>query len=435
MEKYLISFLWDLLRIFFDCSACLLGYQILGGFSFSKKKIKWLVVIGSIMILYLLFLASFPSTYKEPLCILLFSLIHLLVEPPNRKRALAIYPFIYLATSAISVTLLMFEGVLINGKIIHLIYSDFYSFLLVNACMLAILSGILYYRKKYNANPIELTIRQYIIFYTKVFATVIILGAWQYVAIHFDNSRTFVAIGSCTSIACLLLLYLVVYQAFLNTNRRLLEEKQRLQDKFYQMQQVYLKNKIKQDKQLRKFRHDYQAHMIILNTLIEKQDYTVLKNYLKKMNEYSLLENQKRYTGNLIIDSLLENSLGQAKSKGIKVTIYGHLPLELETDSYDLSVVFYNLFKNALEAAEKMPVNQRWIEITVSEFTKCRPYLSIVNPVNHPIKIEDNTIVTSKHDTINHGLGLRNVKDIAKKYDNQFNLFYKQGTVIAEIFL
>ena len=435
MEKYLISFLWDLLRIFFDCSACLLGYQILGGFSFSKKKIKWLVVIGSIMILYLLFLASFPSTYKEPLCILLFSLIHLLVEPPNRKRALAIYPFIYLATSAISVTLLMFEGVLINGKIIHLIYSDFYSFLLVNACMLAILSGILYYRKKYNANPIELTIRQYIIFYTTVFATVIILGSWQYIAIHLDTSRIFVALGSCTSIACLLLLYLVVYQAFLNTNHRLLEEKQRLQDKFYQMQQVYLKNKIKQDKQLRKFRHDYQAHMIILNTLIEKQDYTVLKNYLKKMNEYSLLENQKRYTGNLIIDSLLENSLGQAKSKGIKVTIYGHLPLELETDSYDLSVVFYNLFKNALEAAEKMPVNQRWIEITVSEFTKCRPYLSIVNPVNHPIKIEDNTIVTSKHDTINHGLGLRNVKDIAKKYDNQFNLFYKQGTVIAEIFL
>lgn len=182
MEKHLISFLWDLLRIFFDCSACLLGYQILGGFSFSKKKIKWLVVIGSIMILYLLFLASFPSTYKEPLCILLFSLIHLLVEPPNRKRALAIYPFIYLATSAISVTLLMFEGVLINGKIIHLIYSEFYSFLLVNACMLAILLGILYYRKKYNANPIELTIRQYIIFYTTVFATVIILGSWQYVA-------------------------------------------------------------------------------------------------------------------------------------------------------------------------------------------------------------------------------------------------------------
>lgn len=435
MEKHLISFLWDLLRIFFDCSACLLGYQILGGFSFSKKKIKWLVVIGSIMILYLLFLASFPSTYKEPLCILLFSLIHLLVEPPNRKRALAIYPFIYLATSAISVTLLMFEGVLINGKIIHLIYSDFYSFLLVNACMLAILFGILYYRKKYNANPIELTIRQYIIFYTTVFATVIILGSWQYVAIHLDTSRIFVALGSCTSIACLLLLYLVVYQAFLNTNHRLLEEKQRLQDKFYQMQQVYLKNKIKQDKQLRKFRHDYQAHMIILNTLIEKQDYTVLKNYLKKMNEYSLLENQKRYTGNLIIDSLLENSLAQAKSKGIKVTIYGYLPLELETDSYDLSVVFYNLFKNALEAAEKMPINQRWIEITVSEFTKCRPYLSIVNPVNHPIKIEDNSIVTSKHDTINHGLGLRNVKDIAKKYDNQFNLFYKQGTVIAEIFL
>ena len=435
MEKHLIPFLWDLLRIFFDCSACLLGYQILGGFSFSKKKIKWLVVIGSIMILYLLFLASFPSTYKEPLCILLFSLIHLLVEPPNRKRALAIYPFIYLATSAISVTLLMFEGVLLNGKIIHLIYSDFYSFLLVNACMLAILFCILYYRKKYNANPIELTIRQYIIFYTTVFATLTILGAWQYVAIHLDTSRIFIALGSCTSIACLLLLYLVVYQAFLNTNRRLLEEKQGLQDKFYQMQQEYLKNKIKQDKQLRKFRHDYQAHMIILNTLIEKQDYTVLKNYLKKMNEYSLLENQKRYTGNLIIDSLLENSLGQAKSRGIKVTIYGHLPLELETDSYDLSVVFYNLFKNALEAAEKMPVNQRWIEITVSEFTKCRPYLSIVNPVNHPIKIEDNTIVTSKHDTINHGLGLRNVKDIAKKYDNQFNLFYKQGTVIAEIFL
>ena len=293
MEKYLIPFLWDLLRIFFDCSACLLGYQILGGFSFSKNMTKWLVVTGGMTAIYFLFLDALSPTYKEPLCILLFSLIHLLVEPPNRKRALAIYPFIYLATSAISVTLLMFEGVLINGKIIHLIYSDFYSFLLVNACTLAILFGILYYRKKYNANPIELTIRQYSIFYTTVFATLAILGAWQYVAIHFDNSRTFVAIGSCTSIACLLLLYLVVYQAFLNTNRRLLEEKQRLQDKFYQMQQEYLKNKIKQDKQLRKFRHDYQAHMIILNTLIEKQDYTALKDYLKK-NERILVTRKSK---------------------------------------------------------------------------------------------------------------------------------------------
>lgn len=435
MEKHLIPFLWDLLRIFFDCSACLLGYQILGGFSFSKNITKWLVVTGGMTAIYFLFLDALSPTYKEPLCILLFSLIHLLVEPPNRKRALAIYPFIYLATSSISVTILMFEGVLINGKIIHLIYSDFYSFLLVNACMLAILFGILYYRKKYNANPIELTIRQYSIFYTTVFATFTILSAWQYVAIHFDNSRTFVAIGSCTSIACLLLLYLVVYQAFLNTNQRLLEEKQRLQDKFYQMQQEYLKNKIKQDKQLRKFRHDYQAHMIILNTLIEKQDYTALKNYLKKMNEYSLLENQKRYTGNLIIDSLLENLLDKAKSKGIEVTITGHLPLELETDSYDLGVVFYNLFKNALESAEKMPVNQRWIEITVNEFLKGHLYLYIANPVNQPIQIKNNEFITSKKDTINHGLGLKNVKIIARKYDNPFNLFYKQGTVIAEIFL
>lgn len=177
MEKHLIPFLWDLLRIFFDCSACLLGYQILGGFSFSKNITKWLVVTGGMTAIYFLFLDALSPTYKEPLCILLFSLIHLLVEPPNRKRALAIYPFIYLATSSISVTILMFEGVLINGKIIHLIYSDFYSFLLVNACMLAILFGILYYRKKYNANPIELTIRQYSIFYTTVFATFTILGA------------------------------------------------------------------------------------------------------------------------------------------------------------------------------------------------------------------------------------------------------------------
>ena len=435
MEKHLIPFLWDLLRIFFDGSACLLGYQILEGFSFSKNITKWLLVTGGMIAIYFLFLDTLPPIYKEPLCILLFSLIHLLVEPPNRKRALAIYPFIYLATSAISVTLLMFEGILINGKIIHLIYSDFYSFLLVNICTLAILLSILYYRKKFNNNPIELTIRQYIIFYTTVFATLAILSAWQYVAIHFDNSRTFVVIGSCTSIACLLLLYLVVYQAFLNTNRHLLEEKQRLQDKFYQMQQEYLKNKIKQDTQLRKFRHDYQAHMIILNTLIEKQDYTALKDYLKKMNEYSLLENQKKYTGNLIIDSLLKNLLDQAKSKGIEVTINGHLPLELETDSYDLGVVFYNLFKNALESAEKMPVNQRWIEITVNEFLKGHLYLYIANPVNQPIQIKNNEFITSKKDTINHGLGLKNVKIIARKYDNPFNLFYKQGTVIAEIFL
>ena len=99
MEKHLISFIWEFSRVIFDCICCLLGYQIFGGFNFSKRISKWLLIIVGITAVYLGLITRFPVNYKEPISVLLFSSLTLLIDPPNNKQALAIYPFIYFSNS------------------------------------------------------------------------------------------------------------------------------------------------------------------------------------------------------------------------------------------------------------------------------------------------------------------------------------------------
>lgn len=436
MEKHLISFIWEFSRVFFDCICCLLGYQIFGGFNFSKRISKWLLIIVGITAVYLGLITRFPVNYKEPISVLLFSSLTLLIDPPNNKQALAIYPFIYFSSSSIAATLLMISSAFTNHKQGELLYNSILTHFLINIFTILILLLLYYiFRKRKKNTPINITKVQYVIFYITIITIFMIISAWQYIATYLATSREFAIIGSCTSIACLLLLFLVIYQAFLNTNQQLLEEKQLLQEKFYQIQENYFKEKSVQDQQLRQFKHDYYAHFMILNTLVKEQNYAELEKYLSKMKENSKLEKTAKYTGNLVVDSFLENIIIQAKKAEITINIKGHLPLELDIETYDLSIVCYNLFQNAIEATKNVTMHHKYIDITVSEYERGHAYIHISNPVDYPVKIVSNTVITSKKDSVNHGLGLANVKLVSEKYDNQFKLICTKNTFIAEIFI
>lgn len=60
---------------------------------------------------------------------------------------------------------------------------------------------------------------------------------------------------------CLLLLFLAVYQAYLNTNQQLLREKNQLQIDFQRMQQMYYESILKQNEDIRRFKHDFNGYL------------------------------------------------------------------------------------------------------------------------------------------------------------------------------
>ena len=170
------------------------------------------------------------------------------------------------------------------------------------------------------------------------------------------------------------------------------------------------------DEELRRFRHDYKNHLIVLNSYLENGKTQEAKKYIEAMNEPVSKLMQKASSGNFTFDAILDYKIHKAAQKGITVNFHGSVP-ENGIRAEDICTIFSNLLDNATEAVENSEENKT---VTVDAvINKGYFVLSISNPVRKTETKKEGE--TSKADKKNHGLGLVNVKRCIKKYDGNLS--------------
>ena len=184
-----------------------------------------------------------------------------------------------------------------------------------------------------------------------------------------------------------------------------------LQQKFAKMQKHYFETLKNNNNDLRKFRHDIRNHFNSLHILMEEENYDKAKAYLKEICDEFEMINQIIKTGNVDADLILNNKFQLAKKRKIEFIVKGRLPQEVAISMYDLCTIFSNILDNAIEANERID-GERYIHIRLGYYNEFMS-ISIINPCK-----EYNNAKTLKQDTLNHGLGLSNVKDVLTKYRN-----------------
>ncbi|MCI9162479.1 MAG: GHKL domain-containing protein [Lachnospiraceae bacterium] len=98
------------------------------------------------------------------------------------------------------------------------------------------------------------------------------------------------------------------------------------------------------------FRHDIKNHLSVLEGLLNGGRWEDGKNYLKKLEKASASLSVPCQTGNPVVDILLGEKLGLAKSEGITTEVSLCLPQPCGMDDFDLCVVFANALDNAIHA-------------------------------------------------------------------------------------
>lgn len=90
------------------------------------------------------------------------------------------------------------------------------------------------------------------------------------------------------------------------------------------------------------------------------------------------------------------------------------------------------MIDNAIEAAENT-VDKR---ITV-EMNTCGNYLSILitNSISNSVLTDNKDLMTSKADKELHGIGIKSVKAVVKKYDGMINFYEENGEFCCHILL
>lgn len=184
-----------------------------------------------------------------------------------------------------------------------------------------------------------------------------------------------------------------------------------LQNKAYQQQLDMIHAT---EERLTRAKHDFKNHLIILEGLIRVDEKEELKEYFHKMDQEYQLSEDYIYTGNKILDGLINNKLKIMKTTGASIETNIQIPEKMEVNAFDLVIVIGNLLDNAMEALNQQECGSFYLEIS---YKKGMLFIYVWNTYEGELlKKGDMMILTKKKSNEPHGIGLSNIRRVVEQY-------------------
>lgn len=272
-----------------------------------------------------------------------------------------------------------------------------------------------------------------------IFATLIVFPVATFMAIYVmseymyktEDGRLIVlsAITAATLIVSnIALFYLFEYQLREAEARK---EQQMMRQQLEYKAEYYKDLSIKQ-KYSNKAMHDLKNQLFALKeALLNNEEEGIRK--ITRLCEDMLTSQTFTFTGNEAVDALLTMKIQAMKEKEIKFTHIVYMSKDNTIDMLDLCVLLGNLLDNAMEANEKVSLEERFIHLNMVQKAD---YLSIQinNATDGNVKIENNQIITTKKQKELHGFGLQSVREITEKYNGNCT-FCQEGHLFQAVLM
>lgn len=218
-------------------------------------------------------------------------------------------------------------------------------------------------------------------------------------------------------------------QLMVERNKRLILKKQ---NEYYDRQ---LKTMTASMLITKSIKHDIVNHLLMIQSLTDSGQYEDMKIHLSDI--LHACKNQKEYSnsGNIAIDSIINFKLQEAFQLKANILTDINIPENLNFPVYDVTVVLGNLFDNAVNALSKVE-EERYISVNI-KYSKGRLIIKIINSFNEILLKRNGKFYTTNSEKENHGFGIENVYNVAKKYDGEIDIKAKKNMfqVIVLLFI
>ena len=171
--------------------------------------------------------------------------------------------------------------------------------------------------------------------------------------------------------------------------------------------------------------HDYKNNIIALTQLANDGKLDKIQEYLSK--EHNLLDSRMFYikTGNSTVDAIINTKYNKARKKGINLTVNALLDENLVISDIDLVTILGNLLDNAIESSENE--SEPYIIVNMG-IQKSFLIIKITNKFSGVF-----TENTKKTDKAFHGIGIKSVNRLTRKYEGEFTLKKYSEEVSAKV--
>ncbi len=208
----------------------------------------------------------------------------------------------------------------------------------------------------------------------------------------------------------------------LKTSNQLLTEN-------YQQLHAYQQNHAKQI-------HDFNHHLAALKELEASGKHTEVSAYINSLLSTAYQEIALCHSGNDIIDAIINYKAAEAEQLGIVFYFTADFHAPTNIDPVDICGVLANQIDNAFEACRNMPATcLREVKVAIKQVENFA-FFRVENTVDHDPFEGNQSLTSTKTDmSMQHGLGLKNIRDIADKYSGFLRNEYKDGVFISVVSL
>lgn len=176
--------------------------------------------------------------------------------------------------------------------------------------------------------------------------------------------------------------------------------------------------------EIRRIRHDLKKHLSGLLSMVQTGQINDAEKYIMQLLDVGVGDRPEEvsHSGNIIVDSLINNAYALAQKNNIHFNINILVPATIPFENGHLAVILGNLMENALEACKELPPEQRFISLDVS-YAKEVFQINIKNSYQKKRKKDIiGRYITTKDDTIYHGLGLSSINHAIANYQGQMEI-------------
>ena len=371
--------------------------------------------------MYMFALMEYVFLYKPILnsvCVLLVNILYVnLFFKPSQIKGL-ISAAVYTALLNLSEWIIMLFLTFLFGKEISQVISTLPMYILGIAMSktLLLLLSILVAKLAFSRGTSSTTERTPAFLFIFPLSVLIIDFSFWEIAAQAEPSaatKTLIITGSTVMLVSVLLTY-VFYGNAMRRNRE-----------FFQLQNAYEKVRVdqeyykildRQNEDLRTFKHDEKNHLNAIKAMASDSDRVC--NYIDRILGEPQFVSPIGNTKNKMLDLLLGKYTYLCKMKEIRFS-YSAITSNLSfLEDTDLVALLSNILDNAVEASET--AEDKWIELSFESRVAGMTILTCTNSSGNAPVSQKGKLVTSKDNPRQHGIGVKSIMRIAKKYDDTF---------------
>lgn len=209
----------------------------------------------------------------------------------------------------------------------------------------------------------------------------------------------------------IIILFYIIYIEKRNEIRLVNSQNEMLEKNYHEMITLYQNRD--------RIFHDMKNHLSVLSMLIAEQDINKAEDYISKINEPILELEHKKFTGNRIVDIILNDKAEKARASDIRLNIKVEDLNEDEIQDIDWCAILANLLDNAIEACCRVTKKDKLIDLCIMQ-NDYTTFIEIKNTYEDKIKTLNNKLVSNKDNKNLHGIGMESVQNTVEKYNGIF---------------